>query len=90
MNHGVSPTTQQSTRLLEEKPYILHDAEGVTSEEEVNEKKDELLYRDRGLIHCKVCGKTNPTRGGNNMRKHVEIHMEGLFYKCSKCSRAYR
>ena len=69
---------------LEEKPYILQN------EDEVNAKKDELLYRDRGLIHCRACGKTGPTRGGNNMRKHVEIHMEGLFYKCSKCYKSYR
>ena len=88
MKHGVSPT--QSTPLLEEKPYTLHNVDGITSVDEVNEKKEEMLYRDRGLLHCRVCGKTGPVRGSNNMRKHVEIHMEGLFYKCRKCYKAYR
>ena len=57
--------------------------------DEINEKCEEMLYRDRGLLHCRVCGKTGSTKA-TNMRKHVEIHMEGLSYKCSKCDKTYR
>ena len=56
---------------------------------EINEKCQEMLYRDKGLLHCRECGKTGSAKG-SNMRKHVEIHMEGLSYKCSKCDKTYR
>ena len=57
--------------------------------DEINEKCEEMIYRDRGLLHCRVCGKTGSVKA-TNMRKHVEIHMEGLSYKCSKCDKTYR
>ena len=37
---------------------------------------------------CLECSKT--TNNMSNMKKHVEIHLEGLKYSCSSCSKDFR
>ena len=36
-----------------------------------------------GVWSCKVCGKT--TRGKTNMKRHAEIHIEGVSHVCQDC-----
>ena len=39
-------------------------------------------------FECKCCGKTSSLSG--DMRKHVEIHIEGLSYNCTLCEKTFR
>ena len=39
-------------------------------------------------FECKCCGKTSSLSG--DMRKHVEIHIEGLSYDCTLCEKSFR
>ena len=47
-----------------------------------------------GNFKCKVCGKMSTEKVLRfrlpNMRRHVEIHMEGLTYSCSVCNKTFR
>ena len=41
-----------------------------------------------GWWRCKTCGKTSKSR--HNIRKHAEIHIEGLSFACQLCGMTYK
>ena len=57
-------------------------------ESEVQSKIDEILTKSDGIITCTACGKSGTHPG--NMRKHVQIHVQGLSYSCPICNRRFR
>ena len=56
------------------------------------EKYNEFM--EDGHVKCTVCGKQSSEDVKRfrlrNMRKHVEIHMEGLSYSCPMCDKTFR
>ena len=58
------------------------------SKEELTKIVDELLLKDDGMSVCKSCGKTSSR--SSDMRKHVEIHIEGLSFPCPICNNTFR
>ena len=58
------------------------------SKEELTKAIDDLIVKDGSIWYCKTCGKTSNSHG--NMRKHVEIHIEGLSYPCPNCDNTFR
>ena len=57
---------------------------------EVNQKINEILIREGEYLKCSVCGKMSMTKDERNMRRHVEIHIEGLSYECQLCNNTFR
>ena len=49
---------------------------------------DELIMKEGDVWLCKPCGKIAKTSG--DMRKHAEIHIEGLSYDCQICNQSFR
>ena len=49
---------------------------------------DELIMKDGELWKCKSCGKA--AISNSNIRKHVEIHIDGLSFPCQQCKRTFR
>ena len=71
------------------------DTQVVLSEdvnkEELEAKKMSLMEKvENGIINwrCTVCGKTAKTT--QNMKTHIETHLEGLSYPCNKCGKVTR
>ena len=65
----------------------------LDSSQQINkEKVDENITRNTdGTKTCKICGKTSkPSTNINNMRKHVETHLDGLAYTCNFCEKTLR
>ena len=60
----------------------------VTDNFELKEKIKSLYTRENGKYFCNTCGKTTTDMG--NMRKHVEIHIDGLQYDCQLCDKTFR
>ena len=60
------------------------------NEEDAKRKIEDLIVKsdpcDDGW-NCKVCGKYATIKG--NMKKHVEIHVNGLSYQCNICFNTY-
>ena len=54
------------------------------SYEEVNE----LVNTENGVFICKACGKTGNDK--SNMKRHAEIHIEGMSYSCPSCDKTFR
>ena len=49
---------------------------------------DELIMKDGELWKCQSCGKA--AKSNSQIRKHVEIHIEGLSFPCQQCSNTFR
>ena len=55
---------------------------------EVNQKLNEILIKEGDCFKCTVCGKMSSH--SRNMRRHVELHIEGLSYECQICNSTFR
>ena len=58
------------------------------NQEEINQKIKELLIKESDMYKCTVCGKMS--KDNRNMRRHVEVHIDGLNYQCSLCGKSFR
>ena len=48
---------------------------------------DQLVEKIEDGWRCKACGKTTKTR---DIRRHAEIHIEGLSFECNQCNQSFR
>ena len=48
---------------------------------------DDLVEKTENGYMCKACGKTTKTL---DIRRHVEIHIEGLSFDCQFCEKSFR
>ena len=71
-----------------EKTIAISVQENESSYEEARQAVDELIIKDSDIWSCKTCGKTAKTN--TQMRKHAEIHIEGLSFPCSFCDKTFR
>ena len=55
---------------------------------DLRETINELIEKVPSGFECKCCGKTYPR--SSDIRKHVEIHIEGLSYDCTQCEKSFR
>ena len=63
------------------------DGTSITPEDmEIN--IDNLYHKTDGVWACKTCGFTNVRR--SNIKRHVEIHIDGLLYTCDFCHKEFR
>ena len=67
---------------------VLHPTEG-TIYDEARRAVDELVMKVEDGWKCRACGKT--TKGtSSQIRKHAEIHIEGLAFPCQLCGNTFR
>ena len=64
------------------------------SQQEIDRKVDEYIESCQdGNLRCSFCGKVDNckrTSGKQNMRSHVETHLEGVSYQCQFCDMTFR
>ena len=59
--------------------------------EEKENKMKELYEIVDGVARCLKCDYTSASsKGGSNIRRHVETHIEGLSYTCTHCNKEFR
>ena len=51
--------------------------------QKIDEIKEKYEKQEDGTYICKICGKV--TKQDSNMKSHIEIHIEGIVYKCPDC-----
>ena len=56
--------------------------------EEVEDKMKSLLQKRDDVWICLVCNHTSTKK--DNIKKHVEIHFDGLSYPCNLCNKEFR
>ena len=62
--------------------------QGTNVYEEAKHAVDLLVMRVGDTWVCKTCGKSAKTSG--DIRKHAEVHVEGLSFPCQICGNTYR
>ena len=55
---------------------------------EIDGKIDSMISKVDGIWSCNVCGKR--TKGKNDLKKHVETHLDGISLPCAYCGKSYR
>ena len=84
---------QSSTEIqkTERKTRIRQSAQSFalsTMNIDAKEATDQLVIRNTDNYECKSCGKT--ARTSSDIRRHVEVHIEGLSYECQTCGNTFR
>ena len=83
----ISPKKTKNQR----EKYIVHPTTLVNQSlpiEDVKAVVDELFEKDGEQFICKTCGKV--ANRNSDIRKHVEIHIEGLSFECQFCGQSFR
>ena len=61
---------------------------GSYTPEEIEKKTRELYEKIDGVFSCQACEHT--TLHESKMKRHIEIHFEGLSYPCTLCNKEFR
>ena len=51
---------------------------------------DDLVEKIENGFMCKACGKISTSRVSSDIRRHAEIHIEGLSFDCQLCDKTFR
>ena len=73
--------TQSSSELANSRSSSL-----ITTD--VKAAVDNLLVKDGENYICNACGRSSSSN--SNMRKHAEVHIEGLTFECQICGESFR
>ena len=60
----------------------------ITDMSKLNETISQMFDKENNLYICNSCGKVAKSR--EHIVKHVEIHIEGLSYKCPSCDKTFK
>ena len=65
-----------------------------SNQQEIDRKVDEYIETcEDGSMKCSFCGKVDnckKSNGKQNLRNHVETHIEGISYQCQFCEMTFR
>ena len=73
----------QATTVAQSRAGNIH----ANSHNELDIQVAEMIQKNEGLWICKVCGKTTTHKG--QIRRHAEIHIEGMSHACHLCSKTF-
>ena len=57
---------------------------------EVKAAVDDLVEKTENGFMCKACGKISTSKASSDIRRHAEIHIEGLSFECQLCDKTFR
>ena len=83
---GNMNTTFESLRV--EKEFSDVAQQGSNVYEEAKKAVDQLVMKEGNSWVCKTCGKS--AKYNTQIRKHAEIHIEGLSFPCQICGDTFR
>ena len=75
-----------NTKAVNERSYTV--AVDGQDESLIESKIDEILTKSDGIITCTACGKSGTNN--YNMKRHVQIHIDGMSYSCQLCNKTFR
>ena len=57
---------------------------------DVKSAVNELVEKTGEGYKCKACGKISSSKTSSDIRRHAEIHIEGLAFDCQQCGQTFR
>ena len=76
----------QTTQIKPRRPPTSYTVSAQNND--AKEAVDQLVIRNADNYECKSCGKI--ARKSSDIRRHVEIHIEGLSFDCQICGNTFR
>ena len=61
---------------------------GSSTPKEIEQKTKDLYEKKDRIFSCLAC--EYKSQRSEHMKKHIEVHFEGLSYSCSLCSKEFR
>ena len=87
-----TPSFDNTVSILEGSPIF--EAKTFVSFKNENSELDRnintMLQKVNDVWSCIVCGKTDNNNRADNVRKHIETHIEGLAHPCGHCRKTFR
>ena len=81
---------KSSTVRTETSAIVNIDEDTASNIEEIDAKiAENILKESDGTFSCKLCGKSG-SKKKDNLKKHVETHLEGLSFPCTHCVKTFR
>ena len=81
---------KSSTVKTETSAIVNIDEDTASNIEEIDAKiAENILKESDGTFTCLLCGKSGSKRK-DNLKKHVETHLEGLSFPCPYCGNIFR
>ena len=83
-------------RQLSEVPCndISKVAVGSLTPEEIEKQTADLYQNKGGVFSCLACNYTSSDHRGRSgrwlMKRHIEVHLDGLSYPCKLCNKEFR
>ena len=87
MNSIAPVKTRRQAAKAQVNDDIRIDATSMT-QEEVEVEIEKLYNKTDGVWSCLTCAFTNVKR--SNIKRHVEVHIDGLSYMCNYCPKEFR
>ena len=86
---AANPTNYATPELIQEEKYTeSRQIINVDQNEDLDRRISELIQLTGDTWSCTVCGKQAKCKG--NLKKHIQVHMEGLSYACNNCDKVFR
>jgi len=80
--------TENESYFAESKPIAKTVSVIGHNQNEVDQKIRDLITKESDMYKCTVCGKLSNHLA--NMKRHVEVHIDGLSYSCNICDKTFR
>ena len=81
---------KSSTVKTETTAIVNIDEDTASNIEEIDAKiAENILKNSDGTFSCLLCGKSG-SKKKDNLKKHVETHLEGLSFPCPYCGKIFR
>ena len=74
--------------LVEESQANISLPLNADDNQELDEKINSIIKRADGIWNCTICGKIDKL--SNNIKKHAEIHIEGVSRPCGHCDKMFK
>ena len=83
------PTVYASLALAREEKYNeSRQLIPMDQNEDLDRQLSELIQSIGDIWSCTVCGKQANKK--SNLKKHIQLHIEGLSYACNNCDKVFR
>ena len=88
MDQTLCNVTRRLHSRLSSNEVIKFDV-GSFTPEEIEKKTRDLYEKKDGVLNCLACKYTTP-KDNFFMKRHIEVHLDGLSYPCPVCKKEFR